>query len=380
MTDHLATATEVAEALRADAAERDRANRPPLPEIDLLRSSGLLGLPPDDHVGTHAVTRVIAAADASIGHLLGYHYLHLWRFGLFDNHEATARIRRGTVENGWFWGGASNPGDVLTVTPSGGRLLLSGRRPFATGAAVADRLIVNATRTDNGDRLTLDVDAHHPGVHHPDDWDNSGQRLTASGSVVFTDVPVEPDQVVGVLPPADDPRMVRLVLSSIGYQSMLAQVCVALAEGALAEAAKYTRTKSRPWGTSGVDQAVQDPYVLAGYGEAVAETRAAALMVDAGVSALQAASDLGPAITPELRGETGIVVSTAKVVATGVANRVTARAFDFIGARATTSALGFDRFWRNARTLTLHDPVVYKAKEVGAHYLTGELPTPTAYS
>ena len=30
---------------------------------------------------------------------------------------------------------------------------------------------------------------------------------------------------------------------------------------------------------------------------------------------------------------------------------------------ATASKFGFDRFWRNARTLTLHDPVAYKARE-----------------
>jgi hypothetical protein len=50
------------------------------------------------------------------------------------------------------------------------------------------------------------------------------------------------------------------------------------------------------------------------------------------------------------------------------------------GARATASALGFDRFWRNARTHTLHDPVAYKRREVGAFLLRDELPEPTWYS
>jgi alkylation response protein AidB-like acyl-CoA dehydrogenase len=50
------------------------------------------------------------------------------------------------------------------------------------------------------------------------------------------------------------------------------------------------------------------------------------------------------------------------------------------GARASANAVGLDRFWRNVRTHTLHDPVAYKRREVGAHLLTGELPEPTWYS
>ncbi|OLR92511.1 acyl-CoA dehydrogenase family protein [Actinokineospora bangkokensis] len=381
MSEHLAAAAAVADRLRADAAERDRAARPPVREVGLLRDAGLLGVRPDDHATTHAVVRVVAAADASIGHLLAYHYLHLWRVGLFDHGGAARRIWRDTAARGWFWGGASNPGDVLTVRPEGGRLLLSGTRAFATGCAVGDRLVVNATRTDTGAKLTLDVDARAPGVHHPHDWDNTGQRLTASGSVRFTDVVVDEDQVVGILPTdPDDPRTPRLMLSSIGYQSGLAQVLVGLTEGALAAAAEYTRTTTKPFALSGVDRAVDDPYVLAGYGGAVAQTRGAQLAVEAGIAALQAASDAGPALTPRQRGETGVVVSVGKVLACDTANRVTAEVLEFTGARATATEHGFDRFWRNARTLTLHDPVAYKAKEIGAHYLTGQLPTTTAFS
>ncbi len=51
-----------------------------------------------------------------------------------------------------------------------------------------------------------------------------------------------------------------------------------------------------------------------------------------------------------------------------------------LGARATAGKYGFDRFWRNVRTHTLHDPVAYKRREVGRWVLTGELPEPTWYS
>ncbi|MGH3910800.1 MAG: acyl-CoA dehydrogenase family protein, partial [Pseudonocardiaceae bacterium] len=138
--------------------------------------------------------------------------------------------------------------------------------------------------------------------------------------------------------------------------------------------------RSRPWLLSGVDTAAEDPYILAGYGELVAAVQAAGLLADHAAATLQRASDRGSALTAEQRGETGVTISAAKVAATRVVNETTARIFEFIGARGTATRFGLDRYWRNARTLTLHDPVAYKAREVGAHFLTGELPPSTSYS
>lgn len=56
----------------------------------------------------------------------------------------------------------------------------------------------------------------------------------------------------------------------------------------------------------------------------------------------------------------------------------TAGIFEGLGARSTTAALGFGRFWRNVRTL--HDPVADERREVGAFLLRDELPEPTWYS
>jgi alkylation response protein AidB-like acyl-CoA dehydrogenase len=42
-----------------------------------------------------------------------------------------------------------------------------------------------------------------------------------------------------------------------------------------------------------------------------------------------------------------------------------------MGARATAAQYGFDRFWCNVRTHTLHDPLAYKAREVGNFQVNG---------
>jgi len=364
----LTVAEEVASGLRVDAAERDRAGGEPVAEVAALRRSGLLAV--TDWDTRQAVTRVVAAADANVGHLLGYHYLQVWRRGLFDGPVPAEG-------EDLFWAGVSNPLDAaLRLTPVDGGFLVNGRKTFATGASVADRLVVSATRADDGRKLTFTLDARSDGITYAGDWDNIGQRLTASGGVVFEDVHVPAERVLG----AHDESSPRQSLAALGFQLVLAQVYVALAEGALAEAARYTRGTTRPWFLSGVESATADPYILASYGELVADVEAAGLLADRAATALGAASDRGPDLTVEQRAATAAVISSAKVVSTRVANHTTAKVFELCGARATAAGYAFDRFWRNARTLTLHDPVAYKAREVGAYYLTGERAPFTGYS
>ncbi len=44
-----------------------------------------------------------------------------------------------------------------------------------------------------------------------------------------------------------------------------------------------------------------------------------------------------------------------------------------MGARATSGKYGLDRYWRNLRTFTLHDPVDYKVRDIGNWVLNDEL-------
>jgi alkylation response protein AidB-like acyl-CoA dehydrogenase len=372
-------AAALADRLRKDAAERDRAGKSPRHEIELLRDSGLLTVldSADGWRIANEVTGVVSAADASIGHLLGYHYLQIWRTGLFGARVAS--------EPGWFWAGVSNPLDAaLRLTPARGGFVVDGTKTFATGASVADRLVVSATRTDTAAKLTFVVGARTPGITFAEDWDNIGQRLTASGGVRFDEVPVDAGDVLGAQPDdsddSEDPGALRISLAALGFQLILAQVYTGITAGALTTAAAYTRDKARAWTLSDVDSAVADPYVLSGYGELVATARAAGLAVDAAVSALGEAEAKGLSLTAQERAETAIAISSAKIVASRAVVETTTKIFEFLGARATGTTYSFDRFWRNARTLTLHDPVTYKAREVGEHFLRGVRPRLSGYS
>lgn len=75
-----------------------------------------------------------------------------------------------------------------------------------------------------------------------------------------------------------------------------------------------------------------------------------------------------------------LAVAGAKAVAHRAAVEVSSQIFELTGAGSTSSRFGLDRFWRNARVHTLHDPIDYKLRDLGRHALTGAFPEPTSYS
>ncbi|TQM37460.1 acyl-CoA dehydrogenase family protein [Pseudonocardia cypriaca] len=372
----------VAAVLAKDALERDRANAEPLAEAQLLRDAGLPALLLPTSVGGDGlgwatalrVVREIAVADGSIAQLLGYHYVNvanLWWVGGLE------RWGPPSAAGQWLWGDAVNPTDPdLELVPDGSGYRLNGRKSFATGVSVGDASVVSGTA--EGEPLLVVVRGDAPGLVRGGDWDNLGQRLSASGSVRFTDVAIGPDQVLGGL--GEDAATPRSSLVTPAIQAVFGAFYLGVAQGALGTARDYTRTTSRPWILSDSPSAAADPYVLATYGRLVAATRAVEALADAVAGHLDRADAAGDALTWEARGELAEQVAALKVVSTDVALDVTNTIFEVTGARATSNAVGLDRFWRNVRTHTLHDPVAYKRREVGDHFLNGTHPPFTLYT
>lgn len=85
-------------------------------------------------------------------------------------------------------------------------------------------------------------------------------------------------------------------------------------------------------------------------------------------------------VTAEARGEVAEWVASVKVTATDTGLRVTSGVFEVTGAKSTATKVSLDRFWRDIRTHTLHDPVSYKNRELGRYQLLGEIPEPTWYT
>jgi alkylation response protein AidB-like acyl-CoA dehydrogenase len=377
----------VAAVLAKDALDRDRANAEPLAEAELLRGAGLPARVLPAAVGGAGlgwatalrVVREIAAADGSIAQLLGYHYVNIANLWWVGGGAGLQRWGRPSAAEQWLWGDAVNPTDPdLVLVPDGEGYLLRGRKSFATGVSSGDASVVSGTVEGTGEPFLVVVRGGAPGVAPGGDWNNLGQRLSASGSVTFTDVAIAPEQVLGSL--AEHAATPRSALVTPAIQAVFGAFYLGVAQGALATAREYTRAVSRPWLLSDSPAATADPYVLATYGRLVAATRAVEALADAVAEHLDRADAAGDALTWEARGELAEHVAALKVVATDLALDVTTTIFEVTGARATSNAVGLDRFWRNVRTHTLHDPVAYKRREVGDHFLNGTHPPFTLYT
>lgn len=384
----IARATEVAAVLATDAAARDKAAATPYEEVRLLKDSGLVTLlGPAEHGGggqdwsaAYRVVREVAKADGSIGQLLGYHYLWNWAARLVGTREQWEQVEADAARNRWFFGGSVNPRDAdVVVRDEGDTLTFTGRKSFSTGSKVSDVTVLEGVLEGTDDHVFAIVPSDSEGLTFHDDWDNIGQRLTESGGVTLDAVRVPWTAAAGYVDKRFRPRVYN-TLNVPTIQLVFVSFYLGIAAGALETATTYTRAKSRPWLHGGHDHAVDEPYVIDTYGDLTAKLWAAEALADAVAAEGQKLHDDPDAVTEQARGEFEVRVAAVKARATDVALEIANRIFEVTGARATASAEGLDRFWRNVRTHTLHDPVAYKRREIGRHVLTGELPQPTWYS
>ena len=384
--DPLATAHDLAARLASSAVERDRAGGHAAQEREWIRDSGLLLLSiPTEYGGLGAAwptvyqtVRILARADSALAHLLGFHHLQLAGLRLYGSSQQQRRLYTETVAGRAFWGNALNPLDKrLVAVPSAGGYLLNGTKSFASGAIGSDWLTVSGWDPLAGAALIGVLPTRQRGIELQADWDAFGQRQTDSGNVRFDNVAL-PDDLV--LQPAGRAPTPQSTLRSQVAQLVMANLYLGIAEGALEAARGYLREEARPWLASGVEAAVDDPFIQHRFGEFHLLVRPARLLADDAANVLQAAWERGAELTARERGEAAVAVAEAKVLAHRAAIEIGSQLFELTGARSTSSRFGFDRYWRNARVHTLHDPVDYKLRDLGRYALDGRLPEPTPYS
>lgn len=382
-----AIAQSVADTLATNALERDRANATPRAEAELLRSSGLLNLLVPAEFGGggghfesafHTV-RILAAADGSISQLLAYHYFNQAGIGFYAAPADQATWWRRTVEGGWLWGDSVNPVDptlVLTEDDEGYRL--NGLKRFSTGSGVGEVIIVNAVidgGANHGKVLAFVLDTGREGLELLGDWDHLGQRLTASGSVKYTDVAVRPQDILGEV--TDEPIASLL---TPGVQLGFGNFYLGVAQGALAKGRELLLARKNAWFLSDAESYAHDVIFQRTIGELKARTAAVAALAEKLNRRFDTEIARSHELTAQQRGEYAIAIAELKVVATETGVEVANRIYEVTGASSTANSVGLDLFWRNVRTHTLHDPVDYKKIEVGAHFLHGELQPLSLYT
>ncbi|MEA5449582.1 acyl-CoA dehydrogenase family protein [Leptolyngbya sp. CCNP1308] len=386
-TDYLSVAASVAEQLAADAVNQDRSGELPTAEVEALKKSGLLLLPiPRQYGGAGATwpqvyqaVQALANAQGSVGQLYANHVSLVAAVEAIGRPGQAEHYYRLTAQHNLFWANAINGRDSrlkIAPAPEGG-FRVNGVKSFGTGLAVADLSIIGAMPPEGDLPLVFVLPQDRPGWAYNHDWDNIGQRRTASGSYRFDNVVVYGDELIG---PPPVPESAFPTLAFLVSQMGKVFTYLGIAEGALKAARRYTVTESRPWLFSGVESASQDPYILHQYGELWAQLQAAIALSDQTAEQIQLGWQKKTALTFEERGEIAVSLAAAKALAIAAGLAITNQIFDGMGARATASRHGFDRYWRDLRTFSLHDPVAYKFRDVGNYVLNGEYPVPSQYS
>jgi SfnB family sulfur acquisition oxidoreductase len=384
----LAAAHALSAAFAADAGARDADRSLPHDQVRALKESGLLALSvPTEHGGIAApaaviaeVFRLLAHGDPSLAQIPHSHYTFLEAVRLQGTEAQQAFFYEKVLDGALFANAQSERGphpidvDTTTLVPAGSDdYLLEGRKFYSTGALFADWVIVRAslpehpgdTPTSSTPKALAFVPADAAGLQVVDDWDGMGQRTTASGTVTLEAVSVPAAQVVAFTPIFKQP-------SVYGARAQLfhAALDVGIATASLAEGVRQA-AKARPHFEAGVDTAADDPTLIHLAGELTVTVRGAqALLIEAGRAVDTAAADLDE----ESAATASVSVAVAKVAATRASLEASSALFELGGTRSASGSANLSRYWRDARTHTLHDATRWKLQHIGRHTLSGTKP------
>jgi alkylation response protein AidB-like acyl-CoA dehydrogenase len=318
----------------------------------------------------------LAAADSNLAQALRSHFGFIE--GLLsraDSEPARLRWFPEILEGKLFglaWAELGRTPATFATTLADGTL--NGRKYYSTGSLFAD--LIETTAVDTvGRHVNLVVPAEREGVSVADDFDAMGQRTTASGTTVFDNVRVWPDEIIDSYDIADSQR--PLTYQGGFFQLYLAAVAAGIARSAFADATRYVRHRARPAVHAVAETASADPYILQAVGEIGALAYAAEAVVLTAAVSLDRAAVAGPG--DEAVVTAAIDVAKAQITAHRAAIEAGQKIFDTGGASATSNELNLSRHWRNARTIASHNPLSYKARATGDFAVNGTVPPLSGY-
>jgi alkylation response protein AidB-like acyl-CoA dehydrogenase len=365
----IAAASTLAHSWRGTAATLDAERSVPHGELRELELSGLLAVTiPKEHGGPGLpnavltrIFRILAAADVALAQIPQNH---------FDFVDTLASAERPTqdffyaqVLDGARFGNAiaergrrSRRDLATTIVEEGDHYRIDGVKAFCTGALTATWVPVLAMHADGRIR-TAYVARNAPGLDVRQDWDAFGQRATFSGTTVLTGVRVPRQHVVD----RGRDHAEFLLAQFAGNQLIHAAIEVGAVEGALDRAADLLAAGDEPSRSSDIER----------LGRWEIQAQAARALVDRAARLVDAAIE---ARHPTRETAVAAVIATdeAKSLAYALGPMVTGDLAAFRGASARARD-GIDRFWRNSRTHSLHDPVRWRQFHVGNYHLNGAL-------
>jgi alkylation response protein AidB-like acyl-CoA dehydrogenase len=372
------------ERIRERAVARELNHELLFPEIGWLREAGFPKLRLPVNYGGFGATlpelfgalTELGAADPSVVNALRSH------FGFCEEVLGAAagpwretwleRLGNGAVSgSGFSETGEGALGSLSTrLTGEPGSRRLDGEKYYTSGSLYADW--INLSASDEANRVVgILVPTQAPGVEIVDDWDGFGQQLSASGTARFREVRIDDAWI--------KPTASRFRYAAGFFQLVHLASLAGIGRTASAEVADAVAKRTRIYGgRTQVNRVSEDPQIL----EVVGRVRGAAYVAGAAVlkaaEALQRANEAqnttDEAAQTQAFAIADIEVSQSVKIVTDLILSATTRLFDALGSSAAKRSNGLDRHWRNARTISSHNPRVYHDRIVGDYAVNGTPP------
>lgn len=372
--------------IRDSAVEREQTHRLPREEIAALKEAGFTTLRLPEAEGGFGASLPelfnllieLAEADPNVTNALRAHFgftEEVLNSPFKDYRDRwVARIAAHETSGSGFSEADGNAvGHFSTrLVRDGDKWRLDGEKYYTTGSLFANWINLGADDED-GNFILAQVPTNAPGVTIIDDWDGFGQQLTASGTARFSNVSLA-DELI-------NPQRKRFRYSVAFYQLVHLATLAGIGRAAARDVAQLVSVRKRVFSHGNADRAGADPQIL----QVVGKVRANAY--GAGTTVLKAAEALQRVYeTRAQEGQDGqegqditsavadLEVNQGVTVVTSLILDATTLLFDALGASAAKRGIALDRHWRNARTLSSHNPRIYRERIVGDFAVNGTWP------
>lgn len=372
--------------IAAGARDRDLDDQNPFEQVNALGRAGFGALRLPAHLGGPGFTVRqlfstvidVAHADPIVAHIFRSHFAFVEdRLRVPDDPASRRWLKE--VARGKLFGNAHSEkgpqavGSLIYNTrlsrTGDGKYRLDGEKFYSTGTLFSHYLAVGVT-TDHNSMGVVVIPTDRAGVRLIDDWDGFGQRRTGTGTTIFTGVTVSPDELLSDVPYDAAPvPTVHYAALQLYNHAVVAGILAAVVDDGIA----LLRSRDRSFSHAPTERPSDDPLLQRVLGELESAAYIAkAAVLDAADAIDEANASMRDGVPDaERAAEAQLRAAKVKVHLDTIAPEAATRLLELGGASAASRKRGLDRHWRNIRTITLHNPVAYKARLIGQHLLHG---------
>ncbi|WP_122902290.1 acyl-CoA dehydrogenase family protein [Acinetobacter sp. B51(2017)] len=320
----------------------------------------------------------LAAADSNIVQALRGHFAFVEdRLVAHRDQDQSVWFKRfvqgDLVGNAWTEIGKVQIGDVITRIHKDqeGKCWVNGEKYYSTGTIYADWIDLFAYDESTQQHVIAAVSTHVQGVDIKDDWDGFGQKTTGSGTLILKHVPVPAEHIL--------PFAQRFKYQTAFYQVVHLATLAGIAQAAVETFSLEVKKRDRIYSHGNADLVRNDPQILQVIGQAAAQSYAAKTIALSTAAALDEAyiSHFSQHLDQDAAAndQAELVSAQGQVVMSHLVLDLTTQLFNTLGASAASNQKQLDRFWRNARVISSHNPIIYKQKVIG-DWLINQTPLP----